>query len=79
MGKLPTLLALGAEDNPLMLEDAARLAIEVPSIRLSIYEGAGHSVFFEQPARFNAELGALAAQAFAAHRVAPGAAQTGAR
>ena len=44
-------------------EMTARL---VPHARLSLYQGCGHSVFFEQPARFNAELLAFVREATAA-------------
>ncbi len=53
---LPVLLSLGEKDNPLQLEDGAELAETHSNISLSVFEGAGHSVFFERPARFNAEL-----------------------
>ena len=53
---LPVLFALGAEDNPFQLEDAAELAASRDNVNLTVYEGAGHSVFLEQPERFNAEL-----------------------
>lgn len=54
--KLPVLVALGAEDNAGIQEDAAELAAGLPNFSLSVYAGAGHSVFYEQPERFNAEL-----------------------
>ena len=53
---LPVLFALGAEDNPFQLEDAAELAASRENVNLTVYEGAGHSVFLEQPERFNTEL-----------------------
>ena len=53
---LPVLFCLGQKDNPLQLEDAAELAASHGNMDLTIYEGAGHSVFIEQPQRFNAEL-----------------------
>ncbi|MDE0130349.1 MAG: alpha/beta hydrolase [Gammaproteobacteria bacterium] len=53
---LPVLFALGAEDNPFQLEDAADLAASRENVSLIIYEGAGHSVFLEQPERFNDQL-----------------------
>ena len=53
---LPLLLSLGEEDNPIQLEDGAAMAADHDNITLSAYENAGHSVFFEQPDRFNAEL-----------------------
>ncbi len=53
---LPVLFCLGEKDNPFQLEDAAELAASHDNINLTVYEGAGHSVFIEQPERFNAEL-----------------------
>lgn len=53
---LPVLFALGEEDNPFQLEDAVELAASHDNLSLTVYEGAGHSVFMEQPERFNAEL-----------------------
>ncbi|MEE4185648.1 MAG: alpha/beta hydrolase [Gammaproteobacteria bacterium] len=53
---VPVFLQLGADDNPAMLIDAADLVAGRPNFSLSVYEGAGHSVFYEQPERFNAEL-----------------------
>lgn len=52
---LPVLFALGAEDNPFQLEDAAELAAGRENVSLTVYEGTGHSVFLEQSQRFNAE------------------------
>jgi non-heme chloroperoxidase len=31
----------------------------IPGAKLSVYQGIGHSPFFEDPARFNAELAAF--------------------
>jgi pimeloyl-ACP methyl ester carboxylesterase len=56
---IPTVLAMGSEDNAAMVEDAAALAERFPALEFSRYEGAGHSVFYEQPDRFNRELRAL--------------------
>ena len=60
---LPVLLSLGQQDNPMQLEDGVELAASNDNMNLSVYEGAGHSVFFEQPQRFNAELRRLVEQA----------------
>ena len=59
---LPVLFALGAEDNPFQLEDAAELAASRGNVSLTVYEGAGHSVFLEQPQRFNDQLRRFAEQ-----------------
>ncbi|PKI01316.1 alpha/beta fold hydrolase [Glaciecola sp. 33A] len=61
--KLPVLLAMGADDNAGMLKDAKLLSQTIPNVCLSVYTGAGHSVFYEQPTRFNTELRSFAAQA----------------
>ena len=53
---LPVLFCLGEKDNPFQLEDAAELAASHDNMSLTVYEAAGHSVFVEQPERFNAEL-----------------------
>jgi len=60
---LPVLLQLGADDNPAMLEDAADGLAARANFTLSVYAGAGHSVFYEQPERFNNELRQFAAAA----------------
>ena len=59
---LPVLFCLGQQDNPHQLEDAAELAASRDNMALTIYEGAGHSVFIEQPQRFNTELRRFAEQ-----------------
>jgi non-heme chloroperoxidase len=61
--KLPILLAMGADDNAGMLKDAELISQTYPNVCLSVYSGAGHSVFYEQPTRFNTELRRFAAQA----------------
>ena len=62
--KLQMLLSLGEKDNPIQLEDGAEMAASYDNIKLSVYQGAGHSVFFQQPERFNAELRQLAGRAW---------------
>ncbi len=53
---LPVLFSLGQEDSAMQLEDGVEIAASNENVSLSVYEGAGHSVFFEQPQRFNTEL-----------------------
>lgn len=53
---LPVLFCLGEKDNPFQLDDARELAASHDHMSLTVYEGAGHSVFIEQPERFNTEL-----------------------
>lgn len=60
---LPVLLSLGEEDNPGQLEDGIDIAAGMSNVNLSVYEETGHTVFFEQPQRFNAELRRFAEQA----------------
>lgn len=60
---MPTLLSVGEEDSPALAEDALALSRQQPNFRMSKYQGAGHSVFFEQPERFNGELREFARRA----------------
>jgi pimeloyl-ACP methyl ester carboxylesterase len=60
---VPVLMSLGQEDNPAQLIDGAKMAETYSNMRLSVYESAGHSVFYEQPKRFNAELRQFAGRA----------------
>ena len=62
---LPVLIALGSEDNAALVEDAAILAADHAAMDYSLYEGSGHSVFLEQPDRFNRELRSFADAVFA--------------
>ncbi len=57
---LPVLLSLGEADNPTQIEDGADMAAAHGNVSLSVYADTGHSVFFEQPERFNTELRQLA-------------------
>ena len=58
----PRLLATwGDEDRHLRPEMLGRLLDLNAAARLSIYEGAGHALFYERPERFNRELLAFAA------------------
>lgn len=59
---MPMLIAMGSEDNAALVEDSAAMAEQNATMQFSLYEGAGHSVFLEQPERFNSELSAFAAQ-----------------
>lgn len=57
---LPVLLSVGGKDSPVLKQDADSLAGEHPHISVSFYPQSGHSVFYEQPRRFNTELRAFA-------------------
>jgi non-heme chloroperoxidase len=54
--KLPVLVTHGSEDKNLNLVASEYTAKMIPGAKLSVYQGIGHSPFFEDPARFNAEL-----------------------
>src|SRR5215813_11100056 len=57
--KLPVLVTHGAEDKNSNLIAAEYTAKMIPGARLSVYQGIGHSPFFEDAPRFNAELAAF--------------------
>jgi non-heme chloroperoxidase len=57
--KLPVLVTHGALDRNAKVGVAEYTASIIPGAKLSIYEGVGHSPFYEDAARFNAELAAF--------------------
>jgi pimeloyl-ACP methyl ester carboxylesterase len=57
--KLPVLVTHGAEDRNARLGAGQYTASVIPGAKLSIYEGIGHSPFYEDAARFNTELAAF--------------------
>jgi pimeloyl-ACP methyl ester carboxylesterase len=57
--KLPVLVTHGAEDKNSNLITAEYTAKMIPGAKLSVYQGIGHSPFFEDAPRFNAELAAF--------------------
>src|SRR5262249_19263726 len=57
--KLPVLVTHGSEDKNANLVAAEYTAKMIPGAKLSVYEGIGHSPFFEDAPRFNAELAAF--------------------
>jgi pimeloyl-ACP methyl ester carboxylesterase len=66
--KVPVLISHGRRDqviSPAVAEEAGRI---IPTAKVSWYEDAGHALFFEDPARFNAELAAFVDAAGAAKR-----------
>jgi non-heme chloroperoxidase len=56
---IPVLVTHGAEDKNAKLDTAKYTASVIPGAKLSVYEGIGHSPFYEDAARFNGELAAL--------------------
>lgn len=60
---VPVLVTQGERDQLIQMAMARYIAETVPGARLSAYAGIGHSPFWEQPERFNAELTALARSA----------------
>jgi non-heme chloroperoxidase len=58
---LPTLLIYGCGNNSVMPGDVGRwIASQIPGSELAELPGGGHSVFWEDPAAFNAALGDFA-------------------
>lgn len=57
--RVPTLLVVGTRDTPDIQAIADTLVASVPAIRRVTFEGAGHLVNMEQPARFTALIGAF--------------------
>ncbi|TXS91970.1 alpha/beta hydrolase [Parahaliea maris] len=61
---VPARLMLGAKDTSAQVDQAKTLAANKSNFALSIFEDAGHTAFYEDPDRFNAELRAFAQQCF---------------
>ena len=57
--RLPVLVTHGSEDKNSNLIAAEYTAKMIPGAKLSVYQGIGHSPFFEDAPRFNAELAAF--------------------
>jgi pimeloyl-ACP methyl ester carboxylesterase len=55
----PTLIVWGELDRLVPLRDAAEFEWLIPQARKIVYEGTGHLVMLERPARFNADLRAF--------------------
>jgi non-heme chloroperoxidase len=56
---IPVLVTHGAEDRNAKVGTARLTASVIPGAKLSIYEGIGHSPFYEDAPRFNSELAAF--------------------
>jgi non-heme chloroperoxidase len=68
--RLPVLVSIGDRDALTPMDHAREVVSVIPGARLSIYDGVGHSPFYETADRFNGELRAFVTQAFAAeHRI----------
>ncbi|MGY4760094.1 alpha/beta fold hydrolase [Paenibacillus caseinilyticus] len=52
----PVLIAQGMHDQTVNPSVGRRIAEITPNSRLSLYDEAGHAVFWDQPERFNLEL-----------------------
>jgi non-heme chloroperoxidase len=61
--KLPVLVTHGAEDRNSKVASAKYTASVIPGAKLSIYEGIGHSPFYEDAPRFNTELATFVREA----------------
>jgi non-heme chloroperoxidase len=56
---IPVLVSHGAEDKNAKLDTAKYTASVIPGAKLSVYDGIGHSPFYEDAPRFNGELAAF--------------------
>jgi non-heme chloroperoxidase len=56
---LPVLVTQGAGDKLALVAGAKHTAATIPGAKLSVYDGVGHAPFWEDAARFNAELSAF--------------------
>jgi pimeloyl-ACP methyl ester carboxylesterase len=56
----PVLVSYGAADTVVLPAMAMAVQASSPSARMAEYDGAGHALFLEQPARFNSELATFA-------------------
>ena len=56
---IPVLVTHGAEDKNAKLATAQFTASVIPGAKLSVYDGIGHSPFYEDAPRFNSELAAF--------------------
>ena len=61
--RIPVLISQGDRDTLVLPRHADALAARIPHARLSVYGGAGHAPFWNDPGRFAAELTEFASQA----------------
>jgi non-heme chloroperoxidase len=57
--KLPELVTHGEKDKLVLTAAGKHTAATIPGAKLSVYDGVGHAPFWEDTARFNAELAAF--------------------
>jgi non-heme chloroperoxidase len=57
--QLPVLVTQGTADRLIKVAAAQHTAATIPGAKLSLYDGVGHAPFWEDTARFNAELAAF--------------------
>jgi pimeloyl-ACP methyl ester carboxylesterase len=61
--RVPVLVTHGTMDRIVLAVAGTYTAAHIPGARLSLYDGVGHSPFFEDPTRFNRELAAFVSAA----------------
>ncbi|WP_158744066.1 alpha/beta fold hydrolase [Acidisphaera sp. L21] len=66
--RLPTLVTIGDRDALTPMDHAREVVSLIPGAQLSVYDGVGHSPFYEAADRFNGELHDFTTRAFAEHR-----------
>jgi pimeloyl-ACP methyl ester carboxylesterase len=66
-----TLVAWGAEDDIIPSGEQERLVAVIPGARLLVYEGTGHLVLWEEPARLAADIDAFVAGLSGGEREGP--------
>lgn len=57
--KAPTLIVWGDQDTILARSEEEAMAAAIPTSRLVVYEGVGHSCYWEEPERIAADLAAF--------------------
>lgn len=60
--RVPTLCVWGDRDAFPQRRDQEQFLASIPRARLTVYEGAGHALHWEEPARFATDLAAFAAE-----------------
>jgi pimeloyl-ACP methyl ester carboxylesterase len=61
--QVPTLVLHGADDEVMDPRNGELLARGIPGAEFVVFEGAGHLLFWEEPERFAATIGAFCAGA----------------